>query len=127
MIGDNTTMSYVEFDVPQNLAEKTYTLVEKARDSGDIRKGTNEATKAIERSTAELVIIAGDVEPEEIVLHLPALCKEKNIPYTYVPSKEELGLACGITVEASAVAVTEPGNGDDDLSNIVSRVQELNE
>ncbi|MFB6265470.1 MAG: ribosomal L7Ae/L30e/S12e/Gadd45 family protein, partial [Candidatus Nanohaloarchaea archaeon] len=86
-------MSYVEFEVPESLAETTYNAVEKARDTGSIRKGANEVTKAVERGNAELVVLAEDVEPPEIVMHLPALCSEKGIPYTFVPEKEELGLA----------------------------------
>ncbi|MFB6076979.1 MAG: 50S ribosomal protein L7Ae [Candidatus Nanohaloarchaea archaeon] len=118
-------MSYVEFEVPESLAEKTYNAVEKARDTGSIRKGANEVTKAIERGDADLVVIAEDVDPPEIVMHLPALCQEKGIPYTYVPEKEELGLAAGLNVQTSAVAVTEGGSAGDDLDDIASKAEEL--
>ena len=73
--------SYVKFEVPKELAEKALEAVEIARDTGRIRKGTNETTKAVERGQAKLVIIAEDVDPEEIVAHLPPLCEEKEIPY----------------------------------------------
>ncbi len=125
MKGEQIHMSYAEFDVPEQLAEKTYTVVEKARDNGKIRKGTNEVTKAVERSNAELVVVAGDVQPEEIVMHIPALCKEKQIPYIFVPSKEELGLAAGLKVETSAVAVSDAGSGKKDLKDVIGRVKEL--
>lgn len=118
-------MSYVEFDVPESLAETTYNAAEKARDTGDIRKGANEVTKAVERGNADLVIIAEDVDPPEIVMHLPALCREKGIPYTFVPEKEELGLAAGLNVQTSAVAVTEPGSAESDIDDIASKVDEL--
>ncbi len=120
-------MSYVEFEIPDGLAEQTYTAVEKARDTGDIRIGTNEATKAIERGSADLVVIAGDVDPAEIVMHLPAICDDKEIDYTYVPSKDELGLAAGISVHSAAVAITEPGSADDDVKRVVEKASELRE
>lgn len=120
-------MSYAEFDVPEGLAEQTYSAVEKARDTGEIRIGTNEATKAIERGNADLVVIASDVDPAEIVMHLPALCKEKDIEYVYVPSREELGLAAGIGVQSAAVAISEAGSSEDDIEEIADKVEELKE
>jgi len=89
-----------------------YELVEKARKTGKIEKGINEVTKAIERGTAKLVAIAKDVEPKEIVQHLPLLCKEKNIPCYEVDSKEKLGIAAGIKVPASSVVIIEPGEAE---------------
>lgn len=118
-------MSYVEFEVPESLAESAYSAVEKARDTGDIRKGANEATKAAERGEADLVVIAGDVEPPEIVMHLPALCRENGVPYTFVPEKEELGLAAGLEVRTSAVAITSAGSAEDDVDDIAAKVEEL--
>ena len=88
---------------------KILEAVEIARTSGKIKKGANEATKAIEKGTAKLIVFAADVNPKEVVMHLPLLCKEKGIPCVEVPSKEELGAAAGIQVGTSAVAVTEPG------------------
>lgn len=73
-------------------SRKAYEAVKKARESGGkIKKGTNETTKAVERGQAKLVVIAVDVDPPEVVLHLPYLCDEKKVPYIYVPSKKRLG------------------------------------
>lgn len=117
--------SYVKFEVPQELAEKALQAVEIARDTGRIRKGTNETTKAVERGQAKLVIIAEDVDPEEIVAHLPPLCEEKEIPYIYVPSKKELGAAAGIEVPAASVAIIEPGKARELVEEIATKVREL--
>lgn len=117
--------SYVEYDIPEDLAEDIYTAVEKARDTGKIRIGTNEATKAIERKNADLVVIAGDVSPEEIVMHLPAMCKDKDVDYAFVPEKEELGLAAGINLQSAAVAISDSGSAEDDVEEISERVNEL--
>lgn len=90
-------------------AEKAYEIVELARTTGKIKKGTNEVTKTIERGTAKVVVYAKDVNPAEVVMHLPLLCKEKKVPCLEVPSREELGAAAGLQVATSAVAVTDAG------------------
>lgn len=117
---------YVRFEVPKDLADKVYEAVEVARDSGKLRKGTNEVTKAIERKQATLVVIAEDVEPAEIVAHLTPLSDEKGIPYVYVPSKRELGAAAGLDVGTSAVAIAEAGQAAPAVKEIVERVKQLN-
>ena len=100
---------FVRFEMPKDLINKTYEIIEMARDSGKIRKGSNEVTKLIERSQAKFVVMAEDVQPEEIMAHVPLLCEEKNIPYAYVPSKQELGNASGLDVPTASVAVIEYG------------------
>ena len=86
-----------------------YSQIEQARKNGKIEKGTNEVTKAIERSTAKLVVYAKDVSPKEIVQHLSLLCKEKGIQCAEVESKQKLGVAAGLNVGCSSVAVIEFG------------------
>lgn len=93
-----------------------YSIVEKARKTGKVEKGTNEVTKAIERGTAKLVVYAADVSPKEIVQHLPALCKEKKIPCREVDSRQKLGIAVGIPVSASSVAVINAGDAEKDIA-----------
>ena len=95
--------------------EDIYSIVEKARKTGKIEKGTNEVTKAIERGTAKLVVYASDVEPKEIVQHLPILCKEKNILCREVDSKQKLGIAAGLPVSASSLVVIEFGDAEKDI------------
>ncbi len=88
----------------------TYEIVEKARKNGKIEKGINEVTKAIERGTAKFVVVASDIQPKEIIQHIPILCKEKNIPYEEVDSKEKLGISAGIKVPCSSVVIIEAGD-----------------
>jgi len=116
---------YVKFEVPKELADQVYSAVESARDTGKIRKGTNEATKAAERGQAVLVVIAEDVDPAEIVAHLPPLCDEKKIPYIYVPSKRELGAATGIDVPTAAIAIADAGQATHAVKGIIERIKEL--
>ncbi|QKQ98520.1 50S ribosomal protein L7ae [Candidatus Nanohaloarchaea archaeon] len=118
-------MTYQKFEPEETLAEQTYDAVEKAADTGKVVKGTNEVTKAIERNNADLVVIAGNVSPEEIVMHLPALAEERDISYTFVPDKEELGLAAGLEVQTAATAVVDAGSAEDDVEDIANKAQEL--
>jgi len=89
-----------------------YDTVEKARKTGKIEKGINEVTKAIERGTAKLIVISKDTNPPEIIQHIPILCKEKNIPCEEVDNKEKLGLAAGIKVSCSSVAIINLGEAE---------------
>ena len=116
---------YVRFEVPDDLVDKVYEAVSKARETGKIKKGTNETTKACERGLAKLVIIAEDVDPPEIVAHLPILCDEKKIPYVYVPSKKKLGEVAGIEVQAASAAILDPGEAAPLVKEIIERVKEL--
>lgn len=95
-----------------------YKIIETARKTGKVDKGSNEVTKAIERGVAKLVLYAADVSPKEIVAHLPVLCKEKNIPCHEVDSKQKLGLAIGLPVSTAAVAVIDAGESDKEIASL---------
>ncbi|TMI62205.1 50S ribosomal protein L7ae [Candidatus Bathyarchaeota archaeon] len=112
--------TYIRFQVPKEASDKAYQLLQVAKDTGKIRKGTNESTKAIERGSAKLVVIAEDVEPPQIVAHLPILCDERKIAYLFVPSKLELGKSAGLDVGSAAVSILEPGDGAEALRELQS-------
>jgi large subunit ribosomal protein L7Ae len=116
---------YVKFTVPNELADAAYEALQVARDTGKINKGTNEATKAIERGTAKLVYIAEDVQPPEVVAHLPLLCEERKTPYIFVPSKLRLGASSGLEVGSAAVCIVEAGDASDLVKDIVSKLDAL--
>jgi large subunit ribosomal protein L7Ae len=88
---------------------KVLEAVEVARTTGKISKGANEVTKAIEKGNAKLVVYAGDVNPKEVVMHLPLLCKDKNVPCFEISKKDDLGAAAGLPVATAAVAVVKEG------------------
>eukprot|EP00760_Papus_ankaliazontas_P005475 PhM_4_TR12609/c0_g1_i1/m.31585/K12845/SNU13, NHP2L; U4/U6 small nuclear ribonucleoprotein SNU13 len=85
-------------------------LTQQAANYKLIKKGANEATKSLNRGTAELIILAGDTNPIEIVLHLPLLCEDKNVPYVFVPSKSALGRAAQVSRNVIALAITNCDN-----------------
>ncbi len=116
---------FVKFEVSKDLANKVYEAIAIAHATGKLRKGVNETTKAIERGMAKLVIMAEDVTPEEILMHLPVLCEEKKIPYVYVPSKEELGKSAGINVLTSSIAIVEEGDSKELVADIAAKIAVL--
>ncbi len=117
---------YVTWETPKELADEALKLLEEVRKAGGkVRKGANETTKAVERGQAKLVYIAMDVNPPEIVMHLPPICEERGIPYLFVPSKMELGKAAGIERFASAAAIVDAGEAKDKLQRIINRIREL--
>lgn len=117
--------AYVRFNTPKELSNKILQLLEAAKNNGKLRKGTNETTKAVEKGQAKLVVMAEDVEPEEILMHMPVLCEEKKIPYCYVSSKQELGRAAGIDVPSAAIGIVEAGEGKDLMKDVLKRLQEI--
>ena len=116
---------FVKFETPKELSDKAYTLAEAAKESGKVKKGTNEVTKVVERGAAAMVIMAADVEPPEILAHIPALCDERNVPFVYVPSKAELGKAIGLNKPAASVAIVDVGKGKAICDEIAQTVKTL--
>ena len=116
--------SYVKFETPKEVSAKALEAVSVATDTGKIRKGTNEVTKSIEGSKAQFVVIAEDVDPEEVVLHIPMLCSEKGIPFCYVPTRKELGTAAGMVVPTSTIAVEKAGNANEMIRDVAEALKQ---
>ncbi len=116
----------VKFEVPAKLNEKQLSLLEKVKKNGKIKIGVNEVTKAVERGKAKIVFIAQDVSPPEIVMHLPLICNEKRIPFSYLPTKKELGEKAGIEVGTASIAIMDEGEAKKELKEITENLTKLN-
>ncbi|CAF9903382.1 MAG: RNA binding protein snu13 [Heterodermia speciosa] len=90
----------------QALSQEILDLVQQTSHYRQLKKGANEATKTLNRGTSEVIILAADTAPLAILLHLPLLCEDKNVPYVYVPSKAALGRACGVSRAVIAASIT---------------------
>ena len=88
------------------LTQQILDVVQQSQNLRQLKKGANEATKTLNRGISEFIIMAADTEPIEILLHLPLLCEDKNVPYVFVPSKTALGRACGVSRPVIAASVT---------------------
>merc|ERR1712137_229005 len=97
-------------------------LVQQANHYKQLKKGANEATKTLNRGISELIVLAADTEPLAILLHLPLLCEDKNVPYVFVPSRQALGRACGVS--RSVIACSILSNEGSQLANQIQRLKE---
>lgn len=95
-------------------------MVTSASSYKQLKKGANEATKTLNRGISEFVVMAADAEPLEILLHLPLLAEDKNVPYVFVPNKQALGRACGVSRPVIAASVT-----TNEGSQLKSQIQSL--
>jgi len=116
---------YVKFDTPQDLVNPILEALRVAAQSGKVRKGTNEATKAIERGISKLIVIAEDVEPPEVVAHLPIICDEQGAAYAFVPSKQELGKSLGIDVTSAAAAILDSGDAQHIVDQVIETISKI--
>uniref|UniRef100_A0A7S0R846 60S ribosomal protein L7a n=1 Tax=Pyramimonas obovata TaxID=1411642 RepID=A0A7S0R846_9CHLO len=119
---------------PEDKAEKKERLLAKAAAEKDgktieakkpicLKFGLNHVTYLIEQGKAQLVLIAHDVDPIELVVWLPALCRKMNVPYCIVKGKARLG-ALVHQKNAAAVAITAVKNEDKhEFSKIVESVK----
>jgi U4/U6 small nuclear ribonucleoprotein SNU13 len=88
------------------LSQQILDIIQQASHYRQLKKGANEATKTLNRGISEFIVLAADTEPLEILLHLPLLCEDKNVPYVFVPSKIALGRACGVSRAVISASVT---------------------
>lgn len=110
-------------ELSKELIEKVYEAIEIARNTGKIRKGTNESTKALEKGSAKLVVVANDVSPKEITMHLPILAEEKGVACVQVPSKSELGAAAGLDLGTASIAIVQEGEAKSLINEIIESLR----
>ena len=106
----------------KSIQKEIFNAITKASQLKKIKKGANEATKTLNRGISDLIVIAADVKPLEIVLHLPLLCEDKNVPYVFVESQRLLGRACGVSRPVIAASILT--NTSDELKDVVSKLKE---
>merc|ERR1712199_109046 len=85
-----------------------------------VKMGVNHVTTLVEEKKAQLVVIAHDVDPIELVVWLPALCKARGVPYCIVKSKARLGAVVGKKT-ATCLAITDvKAENKADLATLVT-------
>jgi len=109
------------------LTAKILNLVQQATSQGQLRKGANESTKTLNRGLSEFIVMAADAQPLEILLHLPLLCEDKNVPYVFVRSKQALGRACGVSrpVVACSVLINEGSQLTPQIKALHQEIEQL--
>lgn len=109
----------VPFAIPladEKNMKKVLKTVRKAAKNNALKRGVKEVVKALRKSPASsptnrafigVVVIAGDISPEDVISHLPVLCEDHNVPYIFVPSRAELGAAAKTKRPTSVVMIME--------------------
>ncbi|CAN0878630.1 H/ACA ribonucleoprotein complex subunit 2-like protein, partial [Linum grandiflorum] len=77
----------------KKLCKRSFKLVRRAAENKCLKRGVKEVVKSIRRGNKGICIIAGNISPIDIITHVPILCEEAEVPYFYVPSKEDLATA----------------------------------
>ncbi|KAJ5686957.1 hypothetical protein N7536_009576 [Penicillium majusculum] len=103
------------------LTQELLDLLQQARHYHQLKKGANEVTKSVDRCTSEIVVIATDTAPLAIVMHLPLLCEDKNVPYVFLPHKTAIGRACGSARPIIAATIT--SNDASDLAPLIESIR----
>ncbi len=111
---------HIEFETPKDVQDSVYELVKLVGSGeGRLKKGSNEVTKAAERGTAQMIVMAENVNPAELLVHIPLICKEKNIPFIYVEDQAYLAEAAGMNsgAKTAAIALMEVSKGAQEAFN----------
>ena len=106
----------------KSIQKEIFNTITRCSQLKKIKKGANEATKTLNRGISDLIVIAADVKPLEIVLHLPLLCEDKNVPYVFVESQRLLGRACGVSRPVIAASIL--NNTSDELKETIAKLKE---
>ena len=106
----------------KSIQKEIFNTITRCSQLKKIKKGANEATKTLNRGISDLIVIAADVKPLEIVLHLPLLCEDKNVPYVFVESQRLLGRACGVSRPVIAASIL--NSTSDELKETISKLKE---
>jgi large subunit ribosomal protein L7Ae len=111
---------HIAFETAKDVQDEVYELVKLVGNgNGRLKKGSNEVTKAVERGTAKMIVMAENVNPAELLMHIPHICKEKKIPFIYVEDQAYLAEAAGMNTGAktAAIALMEIAKGAEDAFN----------
>jgi len=131
-----TLLNFLEKYAPETKKQKKQRLLGLAKAkgagaTGDAKKrpkfikcGLKHVTSLVESRAAKLVVIAHDVDPIELVLWLPTLCRKKGIPYLIIKGKARLGKVVHKKT-ATCLAITEVDQKDaKDLGNFIEKAVE---
>lgn len=121
---------HIAFETPKDVQDSVYELVKLVGSGeGRLKKGSNEVTKAAERGTAKMIVMAENVNPAELLAHIPLICKEKKIPFIYVEDQAYLAEAAGMSggAKTAAIALMEVSKGAQEaFSGVKDQADALN-
>ena len=77
----------------ESIRNKILKLARHLNREKNLRRGVKDVVKAIRKGSKGICVLAADVSPVDVISHIPVLCEENGIPYIYVRSRMELGIA----------------------------------
>nr|ALS04174.1 H/ACA ribonucleoprotein complex subunit 2-like protein [Acartia pacifica]ALS04175.1 H/ACA ribonucleoprotein complex subunit 2-like protein [Acartia pacifica] len=81
----------------RKFSKKVYKLIKKSsKQKNYLRSGLKDVQRRIRKGESGIVVFAGDVTPLDVMIHMPGVCEDKQIPYVYTPSRMDLGAAMGV-------------------------------
>eukprot|EP01099_Mayorella_cantabrigiensis_P000263 TRINITY_DN111_c0_g1_i1.p1 TRINITY_DN111_c0_g1~~TRINITY_DN111_c0_g1_i1.p1 ORF type:complete len:249 (-),score=92.88 TRINITY_DN111_c0_g1_i1:148-894(-) len=111
---------------PPALSKKCLKLTQKAASSKQIRRGVKEVVKALRKNERGLCLLAGDISPIEVICHIPIICEEAGLPYIYVPSKAELGVAAATKRPTSVVLISDKTSEiNSEISSLAKEIKQV--
>jgi H/ACA ribonucleoprotein complex subunit 2 len=113
----------------EKLNKRILKLVKKAGKASCVKRGVKETVKGLRKQAKGFVVIAGDISPIDVITHIPVLCEDNDIPYVYVPSKDDLG-AMGATKRPTScvmVVVNKDAEYKELYDQVYEQVAVLNE
>lgn len=109
----------------RKLTKKLYKIVKKAEKAKQLRRGVREVQKFIRKGEKGIVLLAGNTSPIEVICHMPVMCEDLNMPYCYVPSKEDLGAACNSKRPTCVMLIKSHGDYKESYDELWKEVQDL--
>lgn len=106
--------------------KRVHKLVKKATKAKVVRRGVKEVVKALRKGEKGFCIIAGDISPIDVISHLPIMCEDRQVPYLYVPSKQDLGAAAATKRPTSCVLIPQKKDFEDLYDKLVKEATKIN-
>eukprot|EP01135_Chromosphaera_perkinsii_P003582 Nk52_evm40s248 gene=Nk52_evmTU40s248 len=110
---------------PKKLSKKILKTVKKAAKNKSLRRGVKEVVKGLRKGEKGVCVIAGDISPIDVISHVPILCEDHDVPYCFVPSKEELGCAGATKRPTSCVMVKSHSDIKESYDECLAEVKKL--
>eukprot|EP00808_Paulinella_micropora_P013578 g76913.t1 len=100
----------------EKLTKKCLKLIKKGKEAKCVHRGVKEVVKALRKDKKGIVLLAANISPIDVLSHVPGVCEAKDVPYIWLPSKEDIG-AAALTKRASSVMLVVRGEQDGALHN----------
>lgn len=105
------------------LTKKIGELITKSADQKQLIYGVKDTGKALKKSENGICVLGGNVTPMDVITHLPAMCESKNVPYVFLPTREQISAYAQRTSPVACVVIREPEQGSD----LAAEFQQLKE